>query len=77
MESGDLFFDDGTYYWYYHANGPMSENEYSIGVATSRNPTGPWKRKSSPMLFSEKPYESQFVACAFVKFIEAYKTLKI
>ena len=66
LESGDLFYDNGVYYWYYHANGPNSNVEYSIGVATSKDPTGPWKRKNKPILVPEKDYESKFVACAFV-----------
>ena len=49
LESGDLFYDNGVYYWYYHANGPNSNYEYSIGVATSKNPTGPWVRKPKPI----------------------------
>ena len=73
LESGDLFYDNGVYYWYYHANGPNSNYEYSIGVATSKNPTGPWVRKPKPILIPEKDYESQFVACASVmKYNENY-----
>ena len=66
FESGDLFFHDDTFYWYYHANGPDTKFEYEIGVASATNPKGRWTRKSAPVLPSTETWENVFAACPFV-----------
>ncbi len=65
IESSDAFYDNGTYYWYYHGSGSKG---YQIGVATSKNPLGPWEKyDKNPILESESDtWESYYVACAFV-----------
>ena len=53
MESCDIFKDEHTYYWYYHAREDRNANpkEYRIGVATAPTPLGPWtKYQGNPIL---------------------------
>jgi len=53
-ESGDVFKDVDTYYWYYHARSDDRERwpgAYRIGVATAPTPLGPWKKyENNPVL---------------------------
>ena len=67
-ESGDCFKDGDTYYWYYHAYSSWDKVSYQIGVATAKNPLGPWtKYEGNPILkVSEKPHETFCVACPMV-----------
>lgn len=70
LESGDCFKEADTYYWYYHAfnNKDLTEINYQIGVATSSNPLGPWKKYSkNPILQSSaNSWEKRWVACPMV-----------
>ncbi len=68
VESGDCFKDGDTYYWYYHAYPKQGSYKYRIGVATSKNPLGPWKRyEGNPIVSeSEKLHEKDCVACPMV-----------
>ena len=66
MESGDLFYDEGIYYWYYHAEGPGYNDSYAIGLATSASPTGPWERRAAPVVPATESYETEYSACAYV-----------
>jgi len=69
-ESGDIFKEKDTYYWYYHANKhPITDfGNYQIGVCTSQSPTGPWIRsKDNPILkLAENDWERDCVACPHV-----------
>ncbi|CDW90346.1 glycosyl hydrolase [Stylonychia lemnae] len=42
---------DGFYYLFYSGHG-YCDQSYSVGVARSRSPWGPFKKKGSPILFS-------------------------
>ena len=44
LECCDIFKDDDTYYWYYHARGDRKHYPklYRVGVATAPSPLGPW-----------------------------------
>ena len=68
IESGDIFYDEGTYYWYYHGEPASVAYVYNVGVATSKSPTGPWKRHGDkPILHTrENSWEDFYVACANV-----------
>ena len=70
LESGDCFKDGDTYYWYYHAfDQPSLEAcNYQIGVASSKDPLGPWIRHNeNPIVkFGKKNFESRWVACPMV-----------
>ena len=63
-ESGDIFKENGTYYWYYHAyKNPVTDfGNYQIGVCTSKSPTGPWERyKNNPLLrLAENEWERDY-----------------
>jgi hypothetical protein len=72
LEAGDIFkeYSQGRelYYLYYHAfpDKTRSDKGYSIGVATSVHPLGPFvKYDGNPILTSdsEKPWEDIYVAC--------------
>ncbi len=61
LESGDIFKDQDTYYWYYHARSQDQERwpkGYRICVATSPNILGPWLRyDKNPILDQGKEGE--------------------
>jgi hypothetical protein len=61
LESGDIFKDQDTYYWYYHARSQDEERwprGYRICVATSPNILGPWKKyENNPILDQGKEGE--------------------
>ena len=72
LEAGDIFkdFSDGReiYYFYYHAfpDKRRSDAGYSIGVAMSDGPLGPFKKyEGNPILKAdpEKSWEDIYVAC--------------
>ena len=54
LESCDVFKDENTYYWYYHARSKDNTKwpqSYRLGVATAPTPLGPWKRhEGNPIL---------------------------
>jgi len=53
LECCDIFKDEFTYYWYYHARGDkkLYPKGYHVGVATAPTPLGPWtKHKGNPIL---------------------------
>ena len=63
-ESGDVFVEDGTYYWFYHGFG---DQEYQIGLRWSDSPTGPWTRwGSDPIVAMTEPWENFYVACPMI-----------
>jgi len=61
LESCDIFKDQDTYYWYYHARSQDQErwpNAYRVCVATSPNILGPWKKyENNPILDQGKEGE--------------------
>ena len=53
LENCDIFKDDFTYYWFYHARGTeeLYPKGYRVGVATAPTPLGPWtKYEGNPIL---------------------------
>lgn len=54
LECCDIFKDDDTYHWYYHAQGDDSyhPNGYRVGVATAEQPEGPWEKNPDNPIFS-------------------------
>ena len=71
LESADVLKDnDGTWYWYYHAQSQDKErwpNGYRLCVATSKNPLGPWKKyENNPVLDhgEEGEWDHRQTACA-------------
>ena len=71
IEAGDAFEDLGTYYLFYHAVGSGGTNEYQymIGVATSDNPIGPFKKHGLDPIITVGPkgsFEQNSVACPMV-----------
>ncbi len=63
-ESGDVFVEDGTYYWFYHGFG---DKDYQIGLRLSDSPTGPWTRwGSDPIVAMTEPWENFYVACPMI-----------
>jgi predicted GH43/DUF377 family glycosyl hydrolase len=66
LEASDAIKDGNTYYLYYHAKGNLG---YQIGVATSQNPLGPFKRHGDQPLLGIGPpgsWDDKYVACAFI-----------
>ena len=61
LESCDIFKDQDTYYWYYHARSQDQErwpNAYRVCVATSPHILGPWKKyANNPILDQGKEGE--------------------
>ncbi|MBN1804580.1 MAG: hypothetical protein JW837_04970 [Sedimentisphaerales bacterium] len=67
IEACDAFKDFGTYYLYYHGSG--EKDDYQIGVATSDNPLGPFKKyEGNPIVKIGKKgdWDEMYVACAMV-----------
>lgn len=67
IEACDAFKDFGTYYLYYHGYG--NNSDYQIGVATSKNPLGPFKKyENNPILKIGKKgdWDEMYVACAMI-----------
>jgi hypothetical protein len=66
LEACDIFKDQHTYYFYYHATSARSG--YQIGVATAAHPLGPFVRHGTPMLEvgPEGSWDAECVACAFI-----------
>jgi len=62
IESGDIVKVGDTYYWYYHGH----KDTYQIGVATAKDPTGPWTKYSGNPIIKAGPekYDIGYVACA-------------
>ena len=67
IEACDAFKDFGTYYLYYH--GASEKSSYQIGVATSKNPLGPFKKyEKNPIVKIGKDgdWDERYVACAMI-----------
>lgn len=67
IEASDAFKDFGTYYLYYHAN---SGGGYRLGVVTSTQPLGPFKRHGDKPVLDVGPkgsWDAKHVACALVR----------
>lgn len=66
LETSDAFKDGNTYYLYYHGKGEIG---YQIGVATSKDPLGPFRRVGDKPLLGVGPagnWDDKYVACAFI-----------
>jgi hypothetical protein len=77
LESCDIFKDEFTYYWYYHARGDpqLYPNGYRVGVATAPTPLGPWTRyEGNPILDYGGPdsWDARSVDCVCVMKEGAY-----
>jgi len=71
LECCDVFKDEFTYYWYYHARGDreLFPKGYRVGVATAPTPLGPWTRYAgNPILDYGLPgsWDAGSVDCACV-----------
>jgi len=71
LECCDIFKDEFTYYWYYHARGDrkLFPKGYRVGVATAPTPLGPWTRYAgNPILDYGPPgsWDAGSVDCACV-----------
>ena len=67
IETADGFKDFGTYYLYYHGLG--GDSRFRIGVATSENPLGPFKKyKDNPILESGPAgsWDETYAACPMI-----------
>lgn len=61
IEMGDIIRDFETYYLYFHGSG--MGGGYSIGVATSHSPLGPWTMyEGNPILAASEPWEGGSLA---------------
>ena len=60
LECCDVFKDEFTYYWYYHARGDRKRypKGYRVGVATAPTPLGPWTRYAGNPVLDYGPPES-------------------
>ncbi len=60
LECCDIFKDEDTYYWYYHARGDreLYPKGYRVGVATAPTPLGPWTRYEGNPILDYGPAES-------------------
>jgi len=60
LECCDIFKDEDTYYWYYHARGDreLYPKGYRVGVATAPAPLGPWTRHEANPILDYGPAES-------------------
>lgn len=66
LETSDAFKDGNTYYLYYHGKGEIG---YQIGVATSKDPLGPFRRVGDKPQLGVGPagsWDDKYVACAFI-----------
>ena len=77
LECCDIFKDDDTYYWYYHARGDREHYPklYRVGVATAPTPLGPWtKHEGNPILDYGPPgsWDEDSVDCVCVMKEGAY-----
>jgi len=74
LEASDAFRDVSTYYFYYHAIGSGNRKDgreigYQIGVASSDNPLGPFKKHGDGPVLKVGPkgsWDDECIACAMV-----------
>lgn len=53
VEAPSIIYENGYYYLFYSANG-FADDAYAVGVARSKNLTGPYIKKSEPILRHNK-----------------------
>jgi len=78
LECCDIFKDEDTYYWYYHARGDreLYPKGYRVGVATAPTPLGPWTRYEGNPILDYGPaesWDSRSVDCVCVMKEGAYE----
>ena len=72
LEACDIFKDNHTYYWYYHAIGKDKKRwpkAYRIGVAMAPTPLGPWRKYEGNPVLDHGPdgsWEDEWVACGTI-----------
>ena len=67
LETADGFKDFGTYYLYYHGLG--GDTRFRIGVATSENPLGPFKKYEGNPILESGPagsWDDTYAACPMI-----------